>query len=106
MVGRRGTNNLKSSIKQAMDKGLGASMIQMYTSKFKKDDVCSICTIPYENNDKLAKLPCHENHIFHQGCLEEYIKVLKSSNKALDCPLCRRPFREEDIVIKILKDEP
>ena len=43
---------------------------------------CSICVEPL-NNSFAIKLNC--DHIFHDKCLQEWLK--KSKNK--DCPLCR-----------------
>ena len=97
--------DMNSSIRKAVEKGLGASMIQMFTSQFTKTSECSICLLPFENMDKLAKLPCFDSHIFHEECMEEYMKAKIAKNEEIVCPYCRKPFKKEDIVKKVLKDD-
>ena len=53
----------------------------------------------------MSKLPCHVKHVYHQACLDEYIKVQKNNQRKLFCPQCIKEFEEKDIVIKILKED-
>lgn len=52
------------------------------------EDVCSIC---HEPMDEPLVTPC--NHNFHRTCLCQWL-----TNK-VTCPVCRRPFSYEEIVI-------
>ncbi len=52
--------------------------------------VCSICleeSVSTENN--LQKLSC--NHIFHETCLNEWIKTCY--NHKFTCPICRKKYK-------------
>lgn len=95
---RRGADNveLSASFKQAASKGLGTVVGQMFTSQFTKESECTICLINFEKGNKLIKLPCFDTHIFHQECMEEYVKAEKAKNLALTCPICRKEFKEEE----------
>lgn len=46
------------------------------------DNTCSICTMNYENDDKLTLLPC--KHYYHDDCINQWLS--KFSKK---CPICR-----------------
>lgn len=46
------------------------------------DELCAICLTSYEVTERIIKLPC--NHIFHQECGVEWLKVNAS------CPMCRK----------------
>ena len=52
-----------------------------------KDEICPICIETYNHGDYLAVCPC--KHGYHLICLEDWLRV-KS-----DCPLCKRPVRNE-----------
>ena len=61
--------------------------------KFKPEDFgddgtkeCIICFVQYEEGDELITLPCDNRHIFHEKCIETW---LKSNNT---CPLCKTPI--------------
>ncbi|KAK4282376.1 hypothetical protein QN277_013760 [Acacia crassicarpa] len=54
-----------------------------YTSSSSTADVCAICLTEFKEGDTGRLLP-NCNHIFHHGCIYEWIK---RSNTA--CPLCR-----------------
>ncbi len=45
---------------------------------------CAICLFDYKLNDPVCALTCHELHVFHEGCIEEWLK------KQTNCPICRR----------------
>ena len=64
--------------------------------KFKPEDFdddgskeCVICFMPYEADDQVVTLPCDTRHIFHENCIETW---LKSNNS---CPLCKQPITQE-----------
>ncbi|KAH9385596.1 uncharacterized protein NEMAJ01_0492 [Nematocida major] len=48
-----------------------------------EDAQCTICLAPYEEKEKIRRLPC--NHHFHMGCIDEWFCVDDV------CPLCKRP---------------
>ena len=45
------------------------------------DDCCVICFAPFENGDRVGRLPC--THIFHVDCLKVWLQRKNS------CPLCQ-----------------
>lgn len=47
---------------------------------------CSICLAPVEDGERVGALTC--NHIFHSGCLKDW---LRRHNR---CPLCQTPVAE------------
>lgn len=47
-----------------------------------------ICFIEYEAGDKTVTLPCNGKHMFHEECIERW---LKSNNT---CPLCKEPVTD------------
>ena len=49
---------------------------------------CIICFVDYEAGDKTVTLPCNNGHMFHQECIERW---LKSNNT---CPLCKEPVTD------------
>ncbi|KAL4476991.1 hypothetical protein ABPG72_011688 [Tetrahymena utriculariae] len=44
---------------------------------------CSICLNDYQNDETIAILNCDSKHIFHQQCIETWVKQKD------ECPLCR-----------------
>jgi hypothetical protein len=49
---------------------------------------CSICLMEFAEGDTCRILPHPCNHIFHSGCIDEWLK------QALCCPMCKRNIRE------------
>ena len=35
---------------------------------------CIICTCEFEPTDKVTQLKCHEKHIFHTECIDNWVK--------------------------------
>ena len=52
---------------------------------------CVICLNSYQENENITKLRCNENHYFHSGCIENWIR--QGGNK---CPICRTHILAED----------
>jgi Ring finger domain len=48
---------------------------------------CAICSGDFENNDVMFKYPVC-NHEFHRECVDVWMNI------KLQCPLCRKKFRE------------
>eukprot|EP00826_Nyctotherus_ovalis_P012533 TRINITY_DN13322_c0_g1_i14.p3 TRINITY_DN13322_c0_g1~~TRINITY_DN13322_c0_g1_i14.p3 ORF type:complete len:136 (-),score=11.08 TRINITY_DN13322_c0_g1_i14:225-632(-) len=46
---------------------------------------CSICLLPFDAGQYIRKTVC--NHIFHQGCIESWIRA--KINQELTCPMCK-----------------
>lgn len=46
---------------------------------------CSICLLPFDAGQFVRKTAC--NHIFHQGCIESWIRA--KINQELTCPMCK-----------------
>lgn len=38
--------------------------------------------------------------------MEDFVKIEKEKGNTLTCPICRKEFKEEDMVRKVLKNEP
>lgn len=73
--------------------GLSAEEIEALNSSFYRKEgasveICSICYLELATGDEIFKLQC--NHLFHRGCLEEWLK-----RNSL-CPLCRKEVRAGD----------
>jgi hypothetical protein len=45
---------------------------------------CVICLEDFMAGDELGALPCSQKHIFHRGCVSEWL------GRSNACPLCRR----------------
>lgn len=43
---------------------------------------CCICLEGYEMDENVAELKCNTQHIFHKGCIDDWLK------KKQQCPLC------------------
>ena len=50
---------------------------------------CIICFTEFKAEDKVVQLKCHEKHIFHTECIENWVKQGKNS-----CPVCRKPIAD------------
>ena len=35
---------------------------------------CSICFEPFNTNDQVLQLKCHNSHIFHTECIKEWVR--------------------------------
>ena len=46
-------------------------------------DNCTICLNDFETNERLIQSQCNKNHIFHQACIIEWLKIKRI------CPICR-----------------
>lgn len=46
------------------------------------NDICSICSARYEENDIMKFLPCDITHIFHAKCIDDWLQTIAF------CPLC------------------
>jgi len=40
-----------------------------------KQNNCAICLLDFEENQTVVPLECHETHIFHKKCLQDWVKV-------------------------------
>lgn len=49
---------------------------------------CSICCDDLQENDKVYKLPCKCEYIYHDSCIEQHFTEEKKRNKKITCPLC------------------
>ena len=53
---------------------------------------CWICLSDFKADDKVSPLECHERHIFHNDCIEEWVKASHNS-----CPVCRTEIKNLDV---------
>lgn len=49
---------------------------------------CAVCLNRFRAHSKVVQLECHNNHVFHSGCIRSWIEAGHNS-----CPLCRQPIR-------------
>lgn len=63
------------------NKYVNTENVENTENKEKEDPSCSICLIPFDENNVISTLRC--NHFFHTECLNEWI------GKKKNCPLCR-----------------
>lgn len=52
-------------------------------------DVCCICILPFQVDEKIKLMPCNRKHIFHQTCIDKWL----SHHKA--CPTCRKEINKK-----------
>lgn len=59
-----------------------------FVEKEKETDckACAICLSEFKAGDKVCVLPCDDGHIFHTGCIEQWLQT----NSV--CPVCRTFF--------------
>ena len=41
---------------------------------FNVDSTCSICFEHYLKDDEVLQLKCHNSHIFHKNCIQEWVR--------------------------------
>ena len=70
---------------------------RLMTLKLSATTECPICICDFDKGEKVARLPCHASHLYHQDCLDLYIETQKNKNKDLACSLCRRKFNENNV---------
>ena len=58
-----------------------------FKTKLSKNEVCSICRNNFCNKEIVCEIKLC-NHIFHQKCLDKWIKYKKNSGE-IRCPLCK-----------------
>ena len=44
---------------------------------------CSVCQVEFKKGEAIIELNCRKNHIFHDGCVEKWVKASKS------CQICK-----------------
>lgn len=49
---------------------------------------CSICCDDLQENDKVYKLPCKCEYVYHDSCIEQHFEEEKKRHKKTTCPLC------------------
>ena len=69
-------NKSEASLKQIN------ALIEVRSLPFGGED-CPICSVGLLPEEKLARLPCDERHVFHRDCLISWLKINPS------CPICR-----------------
>ena len=57
----------------------------------RSDLTCIICISEFNENEDIVELECHENHMFHYDCIENWIA---RGNR--ECPICRKVIKFED----------
>lgn len=58
-----------------------------FKKKLSKDELCSICQNNFCNKELICEIKLC-NHIFHQNCLDKWIKYKKNTGE-IRCPLCK-----------------
>ena len=51
------------------------------------DMTCVVCLVEFQEQEAIIELECHESHIYHKACLDEWI--LRGNR---ECPVCRAPI--------------
>lgn len=51
---------------------------------------CGICREDFTPGDECRSLPCFEKHVFHAGCIDEWLLKYKRS-----CPICLKNLDEQ-----------
>ena len=100
VLGRRNRSNSGSSISINSTMSIDSIQLEKQFNSFKinitelkelqneDNDICAICLEEDDEDDnKIVKLSC--NHIFHQKCIEDWVKVQHSSGVVPQCAICR-----------------
>ena len=100
VLGRRNRSNSGSSISLNSRMSIDSIELEKQTKKFKinvigieelkkeDNDTCAICLEEdHENNNKMVKVSC--NHVFHQHCIEEWVKTQHNVGLVPQCAVCR-----------------
>lgn len=53
-------------------------------------DKCAICCEDFTEKSMVRALPCHEKHIFHPHCIDNWLL-----NRKAECPLCKKRIEVE-----------
>lgn len=48
-----------------------------------RQEKCAICLNDYEKGEEVRLLPCGGSHVFHKGCVDDWLRINTS------CPICR-----------------
>ena len=51
----------------------------------RSDLTCVICITEFDENEDIVMLECHNDHIYHYDCIENWIA---RGNR--ECPICRK----------------
>ena len=100
VLGRRNRSDSESSISINSRMSIDSLQLEKQFNSFKivitdleelkkeDNDTCAICLEEDEDDNKMVKLSC--NHIFHQKCIEDWVKVQHSSGVVPQCAICRQ----------------
>ena len=60
---------------------------------FRSQTTCVICITEFEETEEIVELDCHNDHMYHYDCIENWI-----SRGNRECPICRKviTFLDED----------
>ena len=100
VLGRRNRSNSGSSISLNSTMSIDTLQLEKQFNSFKiiitdleelkkeDNDTCTICLEDQDGDDnKMVKLSC--NHVFHQKCIEDWVKVQHNTGLVPQCAICR-----------------
>lgn len=64
------------------------------------DACCAICTMPFEAPCEIQQLVCHQKHILHTECYQDWINHNERNYKTPRCPMCRAVIKKDEVVKK------
>ena len=78
---------------QRLDKQFGASFLQLIKDAGMAPEdnqafECCLCYMAMLPGEKIVQLACHNLHVLHQDCYNNFIKHF---GQEAVCPLCRAP---------------
>lgn len=74
------------------------TIVQRFNFSSVKFGFCPICTLDFVTGDRIYQLGCHETHVLHESCYDDYAKFNKDKGKSLLCPVCRVPVDDSKVV--------
>lgn len=57
--------------------------VKRHLEHLSQEPSCSICSVKYEEGDRVVNFECQNHHFFHLACINEWI------HRSPTCPLCR-----------------
>ena len=101
IVRQQSMRQMSSQRQSLRPAGFGERMRKTIVQRFNFNSVnfgfCPICTLDFVTGDRIYQLGCHDTHVLHESCFDDYAKFSKDKGKSLLCPVCRIPVDESKL---------
>lgn len=96
---------------QAMMQSMATSKVEQFRFGIRKtiteamsmsmvDACCSICTMPFEAPCEISQLACHQKHVLHTECLDDWLAHNQKTYTTPKCPMCRSNIDKDQVIKK------